>query len=108
MCSNSIDGVGKFTKANGGSYSYKGMVEIIPLAMVDDLLSVTICGMESIKMNITINTLIELKKLKFHTPVPTKKEQMPHDAYRECKCSLPRHEGAWPDCRQGEPSSVPG
>ena len=67
--------MGKIAKANWGSYSYKGMVEIIPLAKVDDLLSVTICGMESIKMNITINMLIELKKLKFHTPVPTKKSK---------------------------------
>ena len=58
MCSNSIDGVGKYAKGKKENYSYKNLVEIIPLAMVDDLLSVTICGADSIKMNITINTLI--------------------------------------------------
>ena len=75
MCSNSIDRVGKFVKEAKGSFIYKNMVEIIPLAMVDDLISITSCGLDSIKMNITINTLIELKKLKFHTPVENKKSK---------------------------------
>ena len=75
MCSNSIDGVGKYAKGKKENYFYKNLVEIIPLAMVDDLLSVTICGADSIKMNITINTLIELKKLKFHTPEQNKKSK---------------------------------
>ena len=46
-----------------------------PLAMVDDLLTISSCGTQSIEMNITINTLIELKKLKFHTPVENKKSK---------------------------------
>ena len=40
----------------------------MPLAMVDDLLAMSTCGQESLSLNIYMNTLIELKKLKFHTP----------------------------------------
>ena len=68
MCSNSIDGVGKFAKENNQSYSYKNLVQVIPLAMIDDLMSITTCGMKSIEMNISINILIEFKKLTFNTP----------------------------------------
>ena len=75
MCSNSIDGVGKFAKEKQYFYRYKNMVNIIPLAMVDDLISVTSCGKDSIEMNISINIKIELKKLKFHTPEVNKKSK---------------------------------
>ena len=63
MCSNSIDVVGKYAKEKKQVYNYKNIVPVISLAMVDDLLAVTSCGVESIEMNITINTLIELKRL---------------------------------------------
>ena len=39
MCSNSIDTVGKFCQENGNIYMYKNISRVIPLAMVDDLLS---------------------------------------------------------------------
>ena len=42
---------------------------------MDDLLSVSPCGYQSIKMNTTINTIIELKKLKFHIPEAGKKSK---------------------------------
>ena len=42
---------------------------------MDDLLSVTKCGMDSIEMNICINSLIELKKLIFHTPEENKESK---------------------------------
>ena len=67
MCSNSIDVVGKYCKENKKSYSYKNMVDVIPLAMVDDLLAVSRCGMDSSRVNVTINSINELKKLRFHT-----------------------------------------
>ena len=51
------------------------MVSVLPLACVDDLLAVTKCGFESININTTINTLIELKKLEFHIPEPKKKSK---------------------------------
>ena len=49
-------------------YIYKKQVEILPLAMVDDLLGVAECGHDSLAMNTFINTQIEMKKLQFHTP----------------------------------------
>ena len=49
-------------------YSYKNQVEVLPLAMVDDLLGVANCGHNSLALNTFINTQIELKKLQFHTP----------------------------------------
>ena len=75
MCSNSIDVVGKYCKENKEFYNYKNMVNIIPLAMVDDLLAVSRCGMDSIRVNVTINSIIELKKLRFHTPEDKKRSK---------------------------------
>ena len=49
-------------------YLYKGMVRILPLACVDDLLGFAPCGNKSIALNTFINTHMEMKKLKFHTP----------------------------------------
>ena len=43
-------------------------VDIVTLAMVDDLLGIAPCGLESLALNTFINVQIELKKLKFHTP----------------------------------------
>ena len=40
----------------------------MPLAMVDDLLAINSCGDKSLNMNIMINSSIEMKKLRFHTP----------------------------------------
>ena len=43
--------------------------------MVDDLLAVRKCGFDSTETNVTINTLIEIKKLQFHIPNPEKKSK---------------------------------
>ena len=75
LCSNTIDTVGKFASENGPCFIYKKMATIIPLAMVDDLLAVSSCGFSSTAINTTINTLIELKKLKFHVPESNKKSK---------------------------------
>ena len=75
LCSNSVDKVGKFCQEDDQFFLYKKLVKIIPLACVDDLLSVSPCGYQSIKMNTTINTIIELKKLKFHIPEAGKKSK---------------------------------
>ena len=40
--------------------------------MVDDLLAINKCGLQSIKVNTTINSMIELKKLQFHLPEENK------------------------------------
>jgi hypothetical protein len=39
LCSNSIDTVGKISESSGHFYFYKRIAKIIPLAMVDDLIS---------------------------------------------------------------------
>ena len=75
LCSNTIDSVGKFSQNSGQFYLYKNIARIIPLAMIDDLISVRSCGFQSLETNITINTIIELKKLEFHVPNGNKKSK---------------------------------
>ena len=41
---------------------------MLPLGMVDDLITVTKCGHESVEMNTYITTQIEMKRLRFHVP----------------------------------------
>ena len=67
-CSISIDKLGRKSKRTGNyMYKYKNKVDILPLAMVDDLLGIAPCGLESLALNTFINVNIEMKKLKFHT-----------------------------------------
>ena len=69
MCSNSVDTIGKKVWITGETcYKYKSSVRILPLAMVDDILAICICGTHSLSTNTMINSKIEVKKLKFHTP----------------------------------------
>ena len=68
QCSNSIDTIGKKCYSKGEHlYSYKQMVQIMPLSMVDDLLAVAPCNQKSVALNAYLNAQIELKKLSFHT-----------------------------------------
>ena len=46
-------------------YFYKGEVEVPPLAMVDDLVCISTCGLDSVKMNAFINSKTNLIKLQF-------------------------------------------
>ena len=46
-------------------YMYKDKVGIPPLAMIDDLVSVSHCGMESLVMNSFLNAKSNVKKLQF-------------------------------------------
>ena len=69
LCSIHIDTLGRKCRDTGEHmYIYKKHVEVMPLALVDDLIGVTACGHDSLAMNTFINTQIELKKLEFHTP----------------------------------------
>ena len=69
LCSNSIDSIGKKLWRRGQtSYLYKNSVNILPLAMVDDIGAISKCGQDSLILNNYLNTQIELKKLRFHTP----------------------------------------
>ena len=47
-------------------YKYKGIVAIPPMEMVDDILSVTKCLNQSVKVNAVVNTFMETKKLKLN------------------------------------------
>ena len=68
-CSVSIDKIGKLCTERGEHlYKYKDLVNIVPLAMVDDLLGIAPCGFSSLALNTFITTQIEMKRLKFHTP----------------------------------------
>ena len=69
LCSNHIDSLGRECRKRGENiYLYKNQVEVLPLAMVDDLVGIAKCGHNSLDLNTFINTQIELKKLQFHTP----------------------------------------
>ena len=48
--------------------TYKKMVKVMTLSMVDDILAVARCGNKSLAVNTYINSQIEMKRLRFHTP----------------------------------------
>ena len=65
-CSIQIDTLGRDCLANGdGIYEYKNVVDVPGLSMVDDLIGVSTCSDEAIKLNSIINVKIESKKLRF-------------------------------------------
>ena len=66
-CSNSVDKIGKKCAENEHYYHYKNRVRVGPLAMVDDLLAITLCGGQAAQMNTLICSEIEMKKLRLHT-----------------------------------------
>ena len=69
MCSNTIDCIGKkLWKRGERCYLYKNVVNILPLAMMDDISAISKCGNDSLILNTYINTQIEMKKLRFHVP----------------------------------------
>ena len=69
LCSNSIDTLSKKCRDQGiHNYRYKKISEVLIFAMCDDLNGVANCGLDSVALNTFINTQIELKRLKFHTP----------------------------------------
>ena len=73
-CSVTMDKIGRMCKERGiHQYRYKGMVRLLPLACIDDLLGFAACGNKSIALNTFINTHVEMKKLRFHTPALTGK-----------------------------------
>ena len=68
-CSVSIDKLGRIcSQRREYIYKYKDKVDIIALAMVDDLLGLAPWGLESLAMNTFINVQIEMKKTKISHP----------------------------------------
>ena len=66
QCSNQVDKLGKeCVKRNIHLYTYKETVKIMPLAMIDDILAIALCGFKSVATNTFVNCKMEMKKLLF-------------------------------------------
>ena len=69
QCSNQIDTIGKeCLNRNIHLFTYKNIVKIMPLSMIDDILCFALCGIDSTKLNAYINCKIEMFKLGFSIP----------------------------------------
>ena len=65
ICTTSMDKLCKLVHSDDKLlYKYKGRVDVPPLEMVDDIITVSKCGTTAVAHNQTGNTFIELKKLK--------------------------------------------
>ena len=63
FCTTTMEKLGKLCYENKELlYKYKNVVDVPPLGMVDDILSIQKCT-DAKKINVTINTFIEMKKL---------------------------------------------
>ena len=63
-CSVQIDTLGKESLTETEDlYKYKNLVNIPPLAMIDDIAAICKCGIQSIIMNAKINAKVESKRL---------------------------------------------
>ena len=63
-CSIQVDSIGKdCLTENKGIYKYKNCISIPPLSMVDDIITVSKCGVESIKVNAIVQAKVECKQL---------------------------------------------
>ena len=68
-CSVQIDSLGKdCITENKGLYKYKDCINIPPLSMVDDVVTVSNCGTDSIKVNAIVQAKIETKQLELGHP----------------------------------------
>ena len=64
LCTASMDKLGQFSYNNSElTYKYKGVVHTPSLGMVDDVLSIQKCSIDTVKMNAVVNAFIEGKKL---------------------------------------------
>ena len=60
-CSGQIDTIGRDCLIEDeGLYKYKDAIRIPPLAMIDDVLAITKCGVDAIEVNTLINMKIEV------------------------------------------------
>ena len=66
VSSNMVDKhIGKVALETGCFYMYKNIVPIPPLAMIDDTLGISVCGMETKKMSSFLNRRTNLMNLRF-------------------------------------------
>ena len=64
-CAVQIDTLGKEALKDDSDklYKYKGFVRIPPMALIDDILTVTPCGIDSILMNAAVQSKVNNKRL---------------------------------------------
>ena len=64
-CAIQIDTLGKEVLKEDGEklYKYKGCVKIPPMALIDDILTITECGIDSILMNAAVQSKVNNKRL---------------------------------------------
>ena len=64
LCTGSLDKLAKMVYQDKPLvYLYKGVAEVPPLEMVDDVLTISKCSATSVAMNATVNAFMENKKL---------------------------------------------
>ena len=64
LCTGTMDKLGKLVYSEEQlSYKYLNKVHVPPSLMVDDVLTVSKCGQNSIKLNSTVNTFVYSKKV---------------------------------------------
>ena len=65
-CTATMDKIGKKAYQTGSPlYSYKSLVSVPPLGMVDDEISMSRCSVDATKTNAFMNNFAEMKKLEF-------------------------------------------
>ena len=65
FCTSTMDKLAQLVyKDKSLVYKYKGVAEVPPLEMVNDVLTVSKCSITSLTMNIVVNSFMENKKLK--------------------------------------------
>ena len=63
-----LDTLGKeCIENNEGLFKYKECIKITPLIMIDDVLAISNCGKDTVKMNAIIHSKIDTKQLMFGT-----------------------------------------
>ena len=66
FCAKHLDGIGKeCLESNKYTYKYKGIVEIPPLIMLDDLITISECGVKTTMVNSYVKFQTSAKKLQF-------------------------------------------
>ena len=67
-CSVQTDQIGKDALERGKFvYMYRNRIPIPSLTMIDDVLTISECGLQSIKNNAFVNSKIEMKRLTFNS-----------------------------------------
>ena len=68
ICGVSVDKIGQAALENKSEnlFNYRGKIPIPPLSMIDDVLTVSECGIKSVENNCFINAHFEMKTLKLN------------------------------------------